>query len=159
MPGRPEIERKFIVESLPDDIESLPHAEIEQGYLAVTKEMEVRLRRVGHAHFLTVKRGSGLVRDEAEVPLAVEQFLLLWPFTKGSRLTKTRYYRRLDGMTVEYDVYGGALAGLHIAEVEFSSLDDAASFRGFKGLGRDVTEDKRYANKSLASLGRPSSVD
>ncbi len=159
MAGRPEIERKFLVEILPDDIETLPHSEIEQGYLAVAGETEVRLRRVGHAHFLTVKRGSGLVREEAEVPISREQFEVVWPFTEGMRLTKTRYYRRLRGQTVEYDVYGGSLEGLCIAEVEFASLDAVAAFDGFAGMGREVTGDKRYANKWLASGGRPSSAD
>ena len=40
-----EIERKFLVKSLPENLEQYPHKDIVQGYLAITEDgMEVRLR-------------------------------------------------------------------------------------------------------------------
>ena len=47
-----EIERKFIVHNLPDNLDSYPHSEIEQGYLCM--EPVIRIRRmnkqIGRAH-------------------------------------------------------------------------------------------------------------
>jgi CYTH domain-containing protein len=48
-----EIERKYLVASLPEDLDSYPHVEIEQGYLCTSPT--VRIRRMGDAHILTVK--------------------------------------------------------------------------------------------------------
>ena len=42
---------------------------IEQGYLSLGADGEVRLRRRGERLLLTVKRGEGLSRDEAEIEL------------------------------------------------------------------------------------------
>ena len=54
-----EIERKFLVDRLPDGLDDNPSAEIEQGYLAITTEVEVRVRRYGEQAFLTVKSSGG----------------------------------------------------------------------------------------------------
>jgi CYTH domain-containing protein len=41
-----EIERKFLVRQLPENLEAFPHAEIAQGYLAIApKGVQVRLRK------------------------------------------------------------------------------------------------------------------
>ena len=38
-----EIERKFIVHNLPDNLDSYPHSEIEQGYLCMEPVIRIRL--------------------------------------------------------------------------------------------------------------------
>ena len=48
-----EIERKFIVHNLPDNLDSYPHSEIEQGYLCM--EPVIRIRRMNKQYFLTFK--------------------------------------------------------------------------------------------------------
>ena len=77
-----EIERKFLVEQLPQELEIDTEDEIAQGYLA-TGEDEVRLRRRGDRFLITAKRGHGLVRDEVEVPLGRESFEELWADDRG----------------------------------------------------------------------------
>ena len=64
-----EIERKFLVDRVPADLAIDSEDEIAQGYLSVGED-QVRLRRRGDRHVLTVKRGAGLEREEVEVPLA-----------------------------------------------------------------------------------------
>ena len=44
-----EIERKFIVHNLPDNLDSYPHSEIEQGYLCM--EPVIRIRRMNKQYF------------------------------------------------------------------------------------------------------------
>ena len=64
-----EIERKFLVEQLPDDLDAYPHREIEQGYLAITDDVEVRVRRYGDEAFLTIKSSGDESRVEEEIEI------------------------------------------------------------------------------------------
>jgi CYTH domain-containing protein/CHAD domain-containing protein len=153
-----EIERKFLIAVAPDWLGDHPATRIEQGYLAIDAEAEVRLRRAGGALTLTVKRGGGEVREEVEVHLGPGEFGRLWPLTEGRRLAKTRHVVPLgDRLRAEVDVYEGSLAGLVTAEVEFESRARSRSFRGRKWMGEEVTGDAGYSNQSLAALGRPGS--
>jgi CYTH domain-containing protein/CHAD domain-containing protein len=151
-----EIERKFLIRNPPADLDRHPSDAIEQGYLALDGDgVEVRVRRrAGHA-VLTVKQGSGLVRLEEELALGRERFERLWPLTEGRRIEKVRHLVPLDGATAEVDVYGGALAGLVVAEIEFDSVEASESFRPPEWLGEEVTGDPGYANRTLACDGRP----
>jgi adenylate cyclase len=157
MTGGIEIERKFLVEELPDGLDSYPHREIEQGYLAITDDVEVRVRRYGDLAFLTIKSAGGESRIEEEIEIDQRRFDALWPLTEGRRIEKRRY--RLpggEGLTIELDVYRGRLEGLITAEVEFGSLADAAAFTPPDWLGRELTDEPRYKNKRLATDGLPS---
>ena len=152
-----EIERKFLLRSLPPGLEEAPAHVIVQGYLALTPEgVEVRVRRKGEKHFLTVKHGSSLRRFEVELPLPAHEFDTLWPLTAGRRLRKIR--RELpgpDGLTIEIDFYEDALAGLQVAEVEFPDEDAAHRFRPPEYFGREITDDATYRNETLTRLGLP----
>ncbi len=152
-----EIERKFVLPAPPTELESREHARIEQGYVAIDPNgAEVRVRRKGDTRVMTIKSGSGLLRGEEEWPLEPERFDALWPLTDGRRVVKTRYLVPLeDGLTAEVDVYEGALAGLVTAEVEFDSEPDSEAFAPPEWLGREVTGDARYANRTLAVSGAP----
>lgn len=152
-----EIERKFLVASLPADLTSRRSRAITQGYIAIgTDGAEARLRRAGERLLLTAKRGGGLVREEAEVALSAEQFERLWPATAGRRVEKTRYeIPAADGLVIELDVYRGALEGLRVAEVEFPDIDAASRFIVPAWFGREVTDDDAYKNRRLALDGMP----
>jgi adenylate cyclase len=152
-----EIERKLLVEALPDDLDGWDAARLEQGYLAITDEVEVRVRRKGGATaVLTVKSSPALARVEEELPLDGDAFERLWPLTEGRRLVKVRHTREAaPGVLFELDVYEGALAGLVTLEVEFADEDAAQAWTPPPWAGREVTGDKAYANQSLAVHGRP----
>ena len=149
-----EIERKFLVERLPPSISIDSEEEIAQGYLAIGED-QVRLRRRGSSHLITVKRGRGLTRAEVEVPLAKASFEELWPLTEGRRLEKTRRTTRVEGGMVEIDVYHRPLAGLVTAEIEFADEDAARAFTPPPWLARELTDDDRYSNQRLALEGLP----
>ncbi|HJZ38637.1 MAG TPA: CYTH domain-containing protein, partial [Solirubrobacterales bacterium] len=85
-----EIERKFLVTEMPR-AESGSTA-IEQGYLALDQDTEVRLRRAGDELFLTAKGGHGEVREEVEVSIDPKPFEALWRLTAGRRVRKVRHY-------------------------------------------------------------------
>ena len=150
-----EVERKFLVPDTPD-LDETESDEIEQGYLAIGADGEVRLRRKGEKLVLTAKRGAGISRDEAEVELDPEVFERLWPLTEGRRLHKRRHVIPHGDRIVELDVYEGDLEGLVVAEIEFDSEDDAGRFEPPDWIGEEVTGDARYLNETLATRGAPS---
>jgi adenylate cyclase len=151
-----EIERKFLVEDLPD-LSNFDSVHLEQGYLALVAEggAEVRLRRKGDQPLLTVKGGTGEVRVEEEVELDPGAFESLWPLTEGRRVSKTRHLVPCGDLTIELDLYECDLDGLVTAEVEFSSEEEADRFEPPDWLGDEVTGDERYLNARLATSGAP----
>lgn len=151
-----EIERKFLVNEIPGGLENYPSNHISQGYLAVTGDgTEIRIRRKGNRYYETVKSGEGLRRKEAEVEIGSDAFHSLWSLTEGMRVEKTRYEIPYGAHLIELDVYSGALEGLVVAEVEFGSEEESASFVSPHWFGSEVTGDVRYSNRSLAIHGRP----
>jgi len=151
-----EIEKKFLVKSLPENLEQYPHKDIVQGYLAITEDgTEVRLRKKGKKYFQTVKSGAGKTRFESEVEITEDQFNTLWEATKGKRVEKTRYEIPHESGTIELDIYHGDLDGLLSAEMEFSSEKDSNEFVTPIWLSEEVTDDKKYKNQNLALHGVP----
>jgi adenylate cyclase len=150
----PEIERKFAVATVPEELLQQAGSAIRQGYLSV-EPVEVRIRsRDGDRHELTLKSIGGLRRAEVNLSLTAGQFDELWPLVHGT-IDKTRHVIEADGHMVEVDVYGGKLDGLVIAEVEFSSEREARIFTPPSWFGMEVTNDTRYRNSALAFAQSP----
>jgi|SRR5215211_7761303 len=152
-----EIERKFVVDEAPEELEPNGSSHIRQGYLAIGEDgAEVRLRDRDGERTLTAKQGRGRVRAEEEIELDEDAFERLWPLTEGARLEKRRHLIPADAdLTIEIDVYANDLEGLVIAEIEFPSEDAAAGFRGPDWLGAEVTDDPRFKAQALAARGPP----
>ena len=156
-----EIERKFLVEGAwPLPVSG--GVAITQGYLPQPENVagggRVRVSRHPDGMeqaWLTQKSDGGLVRTETEEEIPVQHAREMLGQAAGNVLEKVRYALPLaDGLTLEVDVYAGALAGLVVAEVELPSVDTVVQLPDW--LGKEVTEDKRYKNKSLAQAGLPS---
>jgi adenylate cyclase len=159
MPDGVETERKFVVARPPEDLADWAAERLEQGYLAVTPAVEVRVRRHGgeggNAR-LTVKSAPGLSRVEEELELDPAAFARLWPLTEGRRVVKTRHAREVaPGVVLELDVYEGALDGLLTLEVEFADEEAAGAWTPPPWVEREVTGDAAFANQTLALHGRP----
>jgi CYTH domain-containing protein len=162
-PGRFERERKFLVRECPRDLRRFPHERIEQGYLATGSRAagadQVRIRRTERGAVLSVKRGAGEVRWEAEVPLSASALRELWPMTKGRRLVKTRYVVPDAAGEIELDVYAGPLKGLVVAEVERSSTRELDRFTPPGWFGPEITRNRAYSNFRLAQVKHRSNID
>ena len=151
-----EIERKFLVEIVPEDLMNYPCFEIAQGYLDVRNfEDELRVRRKGKEYFLTFKSGEGLERDEFEVEITAETFQGIWPLTEFKRVEKTRYEIPCGFLKIDLDIYKGRLEGLATAEIEFDSIRASRTFYVPEWFGKEITYDDRYKNKNLAIHGYP----
>ncbi len=151
-----QVERKFVVDEPPPELERHPSSEIRQGYLAVDKDgTEVRVRSRDGSAVMTVKQGAGRERAEEEFEIGAERFDRLWPLTDGRRVEKCRYVVPFEDLAIEVDVYEGPLGGLVVAEVEFPDAARADVFTPPDWFGREVTDDGRYKNQSLARNGLP----
>lgn len=155
-----EIERKYLVASLPEDLESYPHVEIEQCYLCTSPT--VRVRRMGDVYILTVKEkvvngqgsvagGGPIVNREEEFALSAESYERLKSKCEGRPVLKTRYKIPLEGgLTAELDIFHGPHEGLRLVEVEFPDTAAANAFTPPAWFGEDVSADRRYRNSWLA---------
>ena len=151
-----EIERKFLVEQLPHDLDCVSPPGDRTGVPGDHRRRRGAGRRYGDEAFLTIKSSGGESRVEEEIEIDRRRFAALWPLTDGRRIEKRRYRIPAgNGLTLELDVYHGRLEGLLTAEVEFGSVADAAAFVPPDWLGRDVTDDRRYKNQRLATQGLP----
>jgi adenylate cyclase len=153
-----EIERKWRVDAVPPlgDGSGWRARRVRQGYLAITGDVEVRVRRFDEDDaWLTVKSAPGLSRVEEELPLDGAAFDRLWALTAGRRVEKVRHTRAEGDVTLELDVYSGTLSGLAVLEVEFAGEDAARAWTPPEWVGRELTGDKAYANQTLALRGRP----
>ncbi len=156
-----EIERKFRLDGVPPAMRFARREPIRQGYLALDGDTEVRLRITATGGVLAIKAGRGGVRVEEEIALQTRQAEALWELTEGRRVQKTRRKVRLAGSdgpaerVAEVDEYAGALDGLVVVEVEFPDEESARGFEPPAWFGRELTDDWRYANRSLASDGMP----
>lgn len=149
-----ERERRYLVAEVPA---RLPQAtEIEQGYVTI-EPVTVRVRRIdGERHVLTIKVGSGRNRTEIERDLDHDEFDALWTEAVELRLCKRRHRIALGGaLTAELDLYDGDLTGHALVEVEFPDDASADDFEPPAWFGREVTEDARYTNATLARRGWP----
>jgi adenylate cyclase len=149
----PEIERKFRVARMPTGLGD--GSPLRQAYVAVEGDVEVRVRGDAGRQVLTVKAGTGMERAEVEVDIDAAAFDELWEVAGDRRLEKTRHRIDLDGVTAELDVFAGALAGLTVVEVEFSSRREAEAFHPPDWFGDELTGDPAWSNAALARDGAP----
>ena len=147
-----EIERKYLIEQLPDGYDSWPSSLIEQGYHCT--DPVVRVRRDGDDYYLTYKGKGLMAREEYNLPLTEEAYLHLLAKADGNILTKRRYRIPVSGtdLTVELDIFSGKFEGLILAEVEFPDQEQADSFTPPDWFGREVTFTGEYQNSRLSRL-------
>ena len=142
-----EIERKFLVHTLPENHKAFPYRQLEQGYLC--KEPVVRIRQDNDLYELTYKSKGLLVREEINMPLTKEAYEHLRKKVDGRLITKKRYMIPYQEYMIELDIFEGELAPLVFAEVEFESEQAANDFVAPDWFGEDVTFEAKYKNSNL----------
>ncbi len=144
-----EIERKFKIKSIPENLDQYKSCKIEQAYIC-TKPV-LRIRKQDDDYILTYKGGGLIAHPEYNLPLGKEGYEHLLEKADGNIIAKTRYFIPInDNLTAELDVFEGMFEGLVFVEVEFESLDQATSFTPPDWFDEDVTDDKRYHNSYLS---------
>ncbi|WP_075720743.1 CYTH domain-containing protein [Roseburia sp. 499] len=144
-----EIERKFLIDTLPETLSQYPFRQLEQGYLCT--EPVVRIRREDDDYYLTYKSKGLMVREEYNLPLTKDAYEHLLPKVDGIVISKKRYLIPLtEKLTIELDVFEGELAPLLLAEVEFETEEEANAFVPPEWFGEDVTYSSKYHNSTLS---------
>ncbi|MGE5342444.1 MAG: CYTH domain-containing protein [Candidatus Omnitrophota bacterium] len=157
-----EREYKYLVEVNAEDLEKLvlEKKEIEQFYLVIKDNYEIRMRRFDNTYYLTFKGDGTLERPEQECPITREMFEACKPHCQGHVIQKNRYVYEGENKW-EIDIYNpdSNLAGLKVAEVEVNSNEDIPQmpeiFFNILTNPTDVTSHKGYKNKNLARDGLP----
>ena len=158
-----EIERKYTIKKLPENLESYPCHHIEQAYLNVNPV--VRVRKQDDEYYMTYKGNGMMAREESNLPLNKEAYYHLRAKADGNIISKKRYLIPLNhpgfkpgfpvppadySLTIELDVFDPPFAPLIMAEVEFGSREAAQSFVPPDWFDREVTYDKEYHNSYMA---------
>lgn len=141
-----EIERKFLIRELPENLADYPYHEIEQAYLCTAPV--VRIRRQDDDYYMTYKGGGLMVREEYNLPLNKEAYYHLKEKADGRVIEKRRYKIPMGPYTCELDVFRNP-EGLVMAEVEFPSTEEALAFQMPDWFLADVTHNPRYHNSNM----------
>ena len=158
-----EIERKWLVkrDEIPYNLEKKADVfEITQTYLNYSPE--IRVRNVSDKRYvMAIKTGlteeKGLTRDERQYDLTKEEYEHLLSKQEGNTIHKTRYQIKIDDHIYSFDFFHEQLDGLSYVEIEFPSEEEANAFQAPDWFGKDVTNEKKYKNQSLAQNGIPAS--
>lgn len=147
-----EIERKYLIKNLPDNLSDFEYHTLIQGYLNTSPV--VRVRKEDDSYYLTYKGSGLLAREEYNLPLDEHSFLHLIGKADGNVISKQRYkipYAVSEKMfTIELDVFDAPFAPLVIAEVEFTDENEANAFIAPDWFDKEVTYDPEYHNSNLS---------
>ena len=155
-----EIERKFLVRSLPTNlIECNNVSIIVQGYLSFEPEVRIRKNNNRYAplasqftYLFTVKGEGDLTRPDYDCDICENTFDDLYTNVKGLCLHKDRYRVPVNGLIAELDIYNHRMFNFRTVEIEFKSEELALAFVVPDWFGTEITYDKSYKNKNLFKL-------
>lgn len=159
-----EIERKFLIETLPADLSAFKSLLIEQAYLCT--DPVIRIRREDENYYMTYKGKGLMTREEYNLPLNKDAYRHLLTKADGNIISKKRYLIPIknplfikgytappagsENLKIELDVFEPPFAPLIIAEVEFPDEAMANAFIPPTWLAEDVTNDPAYHNSNLS---------
>ena len=157
-----EIERKFTLKKLPENLETYPCHIIEQAYLNTSPV--VRIRQQDDSYYLTYKGNGLMAREEYNLPLDKPSYQHLLQKADGNVISKRRYVIPLENpqftddfisfstpeLVIELDIFAPPFAPLIMAEVEFPSEEMANAFLPPDWFDEDVTMNPEYHNSNMS---------
>jgi CYTH domain-containing protein len=157
-----EIEKKYTIKKLPENLEQYECKVIKQAYLNTSPV--VRIRQSNDKYILTYKGEGLMAREEYNLPLNKEAFEHLLSKADGNIISKKRYIIPLDNprfddtcpsviapmLNIELDIFDAPFAPLTMAEVEFPNIELAHAFIAPDWFDEDVTNNLEYHNSNLS---------
>lgn len=151
-----EIERKWLLPTWPQKIKPIKTMNMEQSYLYVSDDIEVRLRKKEAItdedplydpldYYLDIKVGNGISRPEYSLHITEKQY---------EEIMKNIYQPPIKKRYHIYDFIGYKLEvscvddSWFYAEIEFDSLEEAEDFVCPFKSWKEVTDIPRYAMKN-----------
>ena len=167
-----EIERKYTIKYLPDDIFIEKIENIEQVYIYHDKNTLIRIRKIESKmkdkkqslnYIYTVKTTGDIQYEnscnvaqkyEIESNITKEYYEELLPRRISNKITKTRLVVPIqNNLKVEIDIYYDYLEDFLTAEVEFPNEEDANKFNKPDWLGEELGY-KELSNRKLAEMSK-----
>lgn len=145
-----EIEKKFLVRS-GWRAQVTYSAKIRQGYLNSNPMRTVRVRIQDDRAVLTIKGlsdASGERCPELNKRISLAEAAFMFDLCEPGVIDKTRHFVPVGNYVFEIDEFGGANAGLIVAEISFKAQGE--DHPRPEWLGEEVTKRAEYKNSALA---------
>ncbi len=162
-----EIERKYAVKYIPEDLKITDILDIEQAFIYKDAKTVIRVRKIQNQrlnrieYIYTVKTKGDMEYDkssniaqvyEIENHIKEEEYNALIKNKISNIIRKTRIVIPIENnLNVEMDVYKDYLEGLITAEVEFPNEDIANTFEKPEWLGEEIGY-KELSNWKLSNM-------
>ncbi len=161
-----EIERKYAVDEIPDDLKIEKIIDIEQAFIYRDNNTIIRIRKIKDRkektikYIYTVKTKGDIQYDsydigkkyEIENSISKEEYEELIQKKISNIINKTRIIVPIDeNLKVEIDIYYEYLDGLLTAEIEFPSEEIARTYKEPTWLGKELGY-KELSNRKLAEM-------
>ena len=148
-----ELERTYLVKTVPADLGSVPCFELTDTYYPAESEHPVlRLRTKAGKLELTKKQpaqeGDSSQMIEQTIELSPEEYAVL-EAVPGRRVSKIRYEYPYKGLVAEFDVFQEALSGLVLVDFEFSTPEEKDRFEMPEFCLAEVTQEQFIAGGML----------
>ncbi len=167
-----EIERKFLVKYIPENLIIDKIIDIEQMHIYKDVKSSIRIRKIDYLYpdnkreyIYTLKVHNKydheliVSKDEYEYQIKEEEYKILKEQRINSVIPKTRVFVSLDnGLEAEIDLYHGYLEGFMTLEIEFPSTDIASGYNVDDWIGEEIGY-KDYSNRMLANMTREDIVN
>lgn len=151
-----ELHRLFLIERLPEPLTpASSHIQIFDNYLENTR---LRVRRIRDPYSnawtrmlqqrFTTGEGDATVTRQIEIHLNEVEYALFERFPTRE-IRKNRYFHEFDGISFVFDVYLGALWGLHTAKIEFPERETMENFNPPPCAVLEVTENAFFSGAHL----------
>jgi len=150
-----EIELTYLAKSLPKDLFEYPHKEMIDLYIpAAFDHPTIRIRKNGDKYVITKKEPyEDTPNDtshmlEQTIKITEKEFSEFIKFP-AKKVEKHRYEYPYQGLTAEFDVFQGDLAGLVLIDFEFKTREEQAKFIMPDFCLVEVTQEKFIAGGML----------
>ena len=164
-----EIERKYAIKYLPNNIKITKIKDIEQAFIYKDNNTHIRIRKITNRkeqtinYIYTIKtKGDIQYKDnsnigqkyEIENYISKEEYEDLMQKRISNIINKTRINVPIEnGLIVEIDIYYDYLEGFLTAEIEFSSEEIAENFNKPDWLGKELGY-KELSNGKLSQMNK-----
>ena len=165
-----EIERKYAIKHLPEDIKIEQKEEMEQAYLYEDANTSIRIRKKqikqDTKYIYTVKtKGNEPIENrintkyEIESNITKQHYETLMQRKISNLIKKTRIIVPIENqLKVEIDIYYEYLQGFLTAEVEFPNKETAKKFNKPEWLGEELSY-QELSNRKLSHMNREQFVN
>ncbi len=145
-----EIERKFLVSSMPDLNGKVP-VSYERYFLANTDGSEERVQKKGEAYEWEKKVAVSVLASKKEKRIISKEEFEAYK-TKAVGGIERESYLLSPSPEITLKVYHGSLEGLVRAEVEFENETDALNYQPADWMGEEITNSPLGRDSKLIQL-------